>query len=118
MPNLFLSEVVVLERKYEILYIVRPDLEEGGHEGVTSEYQGFIEESLGSVIKVDDWGSKKFAHPVEKHENGNYILLTFNADSAKLDVLEGKLKLDDRVLRYQIVRLEEEKVAAPAPAAS
>lgn len=111
MPDLFLSEVVVLERKYEILYIVRPDLAEGGPEEVTNEYQGFINESVGTVINVDDWGSKRFAYPIEKHENGNYYLVTFNANTAKLDELEGKLKLDERVLRYQIVRLEEEATA-------
>lgn len=103
--------MVGLERKYEILYIVRPDLD-GGHEEVTNAYTSYIGELGGTIVQVDDWGSKKFAYEIQNFDSGNYVLVTFSIESEQLSELEGRLKLDDRVLRYQIVRLEEEKVGS------
>ena len=105
--------MVGLERKYEILYIVRPDLE-GGHEDVTNDYTSYLEELGGTIVSVDDWGTKKFTYVIDKFESGNYVLVTFSIESKQLIELEGRLKLDDRVMRYQVVRLEEEKVASKA----
>jgi len=108
--------VVGLERKYEVLYISRPNLAEGGHEEVTNEYKKLISGSLGSIVDVEDWGSRIFTFEIEKHEKGNYVLLTFMMDPKNLPELESRFKLDDRVLRYQIVGLEESKMPSAVAA--
>jgi small subunit ribosomal protein S6 len=102
--------VIGLVRKYEALYIVRPDVD-GGHEGVVSDYQKFIVELKGSLVDLQDGGSRNFAYPVEKFEKGNYVLFTFQLAPEMLPELESRFKLDDRVLRYQVVRLEEEALS-------
>jgi small subunit ribosomal protein S6 len=67
---------------------------------------------MGSVANIEDWGSRNFSYPVDKFEKGNYVLFTFMMTPENLPELESRFKLDDRVLRYQIIRLEEEAVAS------
>lgn len=67
---------------------------------------------MGSVTNVEDWGSRNFAYPVDKFEKGNYVMFLFMMSPENLPELESRFKLDDRVLRYQIIRLEEEAASS------
>lgn len=109
--------MVRLEHTYEVLYIVRPDVEEEEYAQVVSRYEQVIRDSGGSVIKVDEWGVRPFAYEIAHYKKGYYVLMTFSISPEALSALEEPFKLDDRVLRYQIVR-QHERVHVPSQTAA
>ncbi len=66
---------------------------------------------------VDEWDTRPFAYEIEHLDKGYYVLMTFRIDPTKLPELYGRFKLDENVLRYQVVRLEEESVPSQAAVA-
>lgn len=109
-------------RKYETIYIVQPDLTDDAIKALTEKVQEVISSQGGACLRLEDWGMRKLAYPIMKQARGRYFYLNFDGTPALIFELERRLRLDDRVLRYQSVKLDrEETVAAPvaeaAPAA-
>lgn len=101
-------------RKYETIYIVQPDLGEEDIKALSEKVQEVIASMKGNCRRLEDWGSRKLAYPVKKQTRGRYFYLNFEGNPALIAELERRLRLDDRVLRYQSVKLEKE-LQAPAP---
>lgn len=101
-------------RKYETIYIVQPDLGEEDIKALSEKVQEVITSMKGDCRRLEDWGSRKLAYPVKKQTRGRYFYLNFEGNPALIAELERRLRLDDRVLRYQSVKLEKE-LQAPAP---
>lgn len=99
------------------MYITRPDIDKAEYEQVTARYEQAIKENGGTVKEVDEWGSRSFAYEIDHHDKGYYVLMTFTLDTTKLPALEERFKLDERVLRHQVVRLEEQE-SVPSQAAA
>lgn len=113
-------------RKYETIFIAQPELGEEELKGLTEKVQEVISGMKGECKRLEDWGIRKLAYPVRKCFRGRYFYMTFSGDSALIAELERRLRLDDKVLRYQSVKLDkdtdiapvqEEKPAAPQAAA-
>jgi small subunit ribosomal protein S6 len=102
-------------RMYETIFIVQPDLGEEETKGLTAKVQEIIASMKGDFKRLEDWGSRKLAYPINKFTRGRYYFLRFDGDAPLIAELERRLRLDDKVLRYQSVKLEKE-VAAPAAA--
>jgi len=100
-------------RMYETIIIVQPDLGEEETKALTAKVQEVISAMKGDFKRLDDWGSRKLAYPINKLNRGRYYFLRFDGDAPLIAELERRLRLDDKVLRYQSVRLERE-VAPPA----
>lgn len=94
-------------RFYETLYIVNPDLEEEACRDVLGKFNNVIEKNGGLVIKVDEWGHKTLAYTVKKFDRGYYVLLQYCGETGVTAELERDLKLDDRVLKFQTVKLSD-----------
>jgi small subunit ribosomal protein S6 len=103
-------------RKYETIIIVQPDLGDEELKGLSAKIQEIIATMKGDLKRLEDWGVRKLAYPVKKSQRGRYYYLRFDGDAALIAELERRLRLDDKVLRYQSVQLEKE-AAAPAAAA-
>lgn len=99
-------------RMYETIFIVQPDLGEDETKGLTAKVQEVIASMKGDFKKLEDWGARKLAYPINKFTRGRYYFLRFDGDAPLIAELERRLRLDDKVLRYQSVKLEKE-VAAP-----
>jgi small subunit ribosomal protein S6 len=69
----------------------------------------------GDFRRLEDWGVRKLAYPINKVTRGRYFYLRFDGDAPLIAELERRLRLDDKVIRYQSVKLEKE-VEAPAAA--
>jgi small subunit ribosomal protein S6 len=102
-------------RMYETIFIVQPDLGEEDIKGITAKVQEIIASMNGDFKKLEDWGARKLAYPINKFTRGRYYFLRFDGDSPLIAELERRLRLDDKVLRYQSVKIEKE-AAVPAPA--
>ncbi len=102
-------------RKYETLFIIHPDRVDE-KDTVLERLTDLISQDEGQVLKVDEWGMRKFAYPIEKKKQGYYILMEFAAPAETPAKLEQNFRIDERVIRFIIVKLED-KFEAEAMAA-
>jgi small subunit ribosomal protein S6 len=109
-------------RDYEILYIVRPDLEDDKVQDVVTRVNTLIQRSGGSADQTSLWGKRKLAYEVKHQKEGSYVLQDFKVDPGRVPELEAALKITEEVLRHLIVRKPEKPTptttapAAPPPA--
>ncbi len=107
-----------MERHYETIWIVKTELGAPGIKEIQEKAAAAITGGKGNVNKVDEWGVRRFAYPIQKKNEGYYTLIDFNALPATVVEMEKIFKFNEDVVRYQTVRLDEEyvePVAAPAP---
>jgi small subunit ribosomal protein S6 len=102
-------------RMYETIYIVQPDLGDEEIKALSTKVQDIVANMNGDFKRLEDWGTRKLAYAINKAPRGRYFYLRFDGDSALIAELERRLRLDDKVIRYQSVKIEQE--AAPAAAA-
>ena len=100
-------------RKYETIFITQPELGEDDLKALTGKVKDIIAAQNGECVRLEDWGIRKLAYPIRKCMRGRYFYLNFAASSALIAELERRLRLDDKVLRYQSVKLEKEAEIAP-----
>ena len=104
-----------MNRMYETIYIVRPDLADEELKGLSAKVEEVIASMKGDFRRLEDWGIRKLAYPINKVTRGRYYYLRFDGDAPLIAELERRLRLDDKVIRYQSVKLEKE-VEAPVAA--
>ena len=104
-----------MNRMYETIYIVRPELADEELKGISAKVEEIITSMKGDLRRLEDLGVRKLAYPINKVTRGRYYYLRFDGDAPLIAELERRLRLDDKVIRYQSVKLEKE-VEAPAVA--
>ena len=103
-------------RDYEILYIVRPDLDEEQLDEAVKKVTGLIETLGGRHQRTNVWGRRRLAYEVDRHHEGYYVLTDFAIEPARVPEMEATLKISDNVFRHLVVR-KPEKAAAASPMA-
>jgi len=109
-----------MERHYETIWIVRSDLGAPGIKEILENATTALEGGKGHINKVDEWGMKRFAYPIQKKNEGYYTLIDFNAVPETVTKMENVFRYNEDVVRYQTVRLDEEYVepaVVPEPVA-
>jgi|YelNatPaOPRAMG01_1025707.scaffolds.fasta_scaffold107944_3 small subunit ribosomal protein S6 len=105
-------------RRYELIFIVHPDLGEEEVQTLTERYLQIITGQQGTIIKTENWGKRRLAYDIEKQSKGTYVLVDFYGPGTMIREIERNLKIDDKILRYLTVktgesfdpaRLEEER---------
>jgi small subunit ribosomal protein S6 len=94
-------------RYYETLYLINPNIADEDYREVVNKFNSFVEKNKGVVIKVDEWGKKTLAYNVKKFDKGYYVLLQYCGEPVLIEKLQRDLKLDDRVIKYQTVKLSD-----------
>jgi small subunit ribosomal protein S6 len=94
-------------RKYEVVFVLRPDLDEEKNTGVIEKFKTLIESHGGEVVKLDKWGKRRLAYEIKDFKEGFYVLIQMNADSKVATELSRVFKITDEVLRHMIVREDE-----------
>jgi len=105
-----------MNRMYETIFIVQPDLGDEELKGLSAKVQEIITSMKGDFKRLEDWGVRKLAYPINKFIRGRYYYLRFDGDAPLIAELERRLRLDDKVVRYQSVKIESETGAAAAAA--
>lgn len=90
-------------RNYELMYIIRPDVEQETVQAVVERFQGIIENG-GEIVKQDLMGKRRLAYEIDKHREGTYVLVNFKAEPAVVSELDRVLKIADEIIRHIIVR--------------
>jgi len=99
-----------MERHYETIWIVKSDLGAPGIKEILENATTALEGGNGHVNKVDEWGMKRLAYPIQKKNEGYYTLIDFNAVPETVTKMENVFRYNEDVVRYQTVRLDEEYV--------
>jgi small subunit ribosomal protein S6 len=108
-----------LLRDYEILYIVRPDLDDEQVHGAVGSVDKLIANLGGTTVKTDIWGRRRLAYEVRHLREGQYVLTDFRIDPGRVPEMEATLKISDTVFRHLIVRKPEPaRNGKPKPAAA
>ena len=102
-------------RDYEVLYIVRADLEDEKVQEVVKLVNTLIERAGGTLERTNLWGKRKLAYEVKHQTEGSYVLQDFQIAPERLPELEAALKISEEVLRHLIVRKPEKAPATPVP---
>ena len=94
-------------RDYEILYIVRPDLDDDHVHEAVGTVDKLIANLGGATVKTDIWGRRRLAYEVRHLREGQYVLTDFRIDPTRVPEMEATLKISDTVFRHLIVRKPE-----------
>ena len=89
-------------RKYELICIFQPELEEAAFKGALERVQSWITEAGGSVDKTEIWGRRKLAYPIHKQNEGQYVLLNITLDPKATSELERNIRFLEPVLRHML----------------
>ena len=87
-------------RKYELVCIIQPELDEVAFKGAVERVSGWITEAGGSVDKVDVWGRRKLAYIIHKKTEGQYVLMNVTLDPKSTGELERNIHYLETVLRH------------------
>ena len=95
-------------REYETIYILRSDVDTAGAEKVVGRVKDVIARLEGTLTKLDNWGKRKLAYPIQKSNRGIFVYLKYVGYGDLVAELERNLRLLDEVVRFQTVLLEED----------
>ncbi len=100
-------------RHYEIVFIVHPDQSEQVP-AMVDRYRQMVTGKGGKIHRLEDWGRRQLAYPIEKIHKAHYVLMNIECDNDTLGELEHAFKFNDAVLRHLTVAMRE-AVVAPSP---
>jgi len=100
-------------RHYEVVFIVHPDQSEQVP-AMVERYRTMVTGRAGRVHRIEDWGRRQMAYPIQKMHKAHYVLMNLECDGETLTELEHAFKFNDAVLRHLIVAMKD-AVVAPSP---
>ena len=95
-------------RKYEVIFIAHPDLDEENLNNIVEKVKGWITDDKGEVVSVDNWGKKKLAYRIRKQREGQYILITANMEPASVKNLSQNMLFVESIMRSMITVVDED----------
>jgi len=93
-------------RHYEIVFITHPDQSEQVP-AMVERYRANIEQHGGQIHRLEDWGRRQMAYPINKVHKAHYVLMNIECDQATLDELEHGFKFNDAILRHLTIKRDE-----------
>ena len=100
-------------RHYEIIFIVHPDQSEQVP-AMIERYKTLVTTRNGAIHRLEDWGRRQMAYPIQKVHKAHYVLMNIECDGETLDELEHAFKFNDAVLRHLTVKTRK-AVVTPSP---
>jgi small subunit ribosomal protein S6 len=100
-------------RHYEIVFIVHPDQSEQVP-GMVERYRAIVTAKNGVIHRLEDWGRRQLAYPIQKIHKAHYVLMNIECDGETLNELEHSFKFNDAVLRHLTVKMKA-AIVTPSP---
>jgi len=97
-------------RSYQSVLILKPDIDEARVAEALEKIGELIKSNGGACLKIENWGKKRLAYRVKKNRFGIYLNIYHTLESAKVTDLETKYKLYDLVIKYMVLRLEDDEL--------
>ena len=97
-------------RTYELMFVVDPRVSDEDVVTMTQDYKNMITTSGAQITSEENWGRRKLAYPIDKLNEGKYVLLYIGSESGKtaLPEVEHRMRQNDKILRYLTVRTDED----------
>ncbi|GAB0148399.1 30S ribosomal protein S6 [Marichromatium gracile] len=102
-------------RHYEVVFLVHPSQSEQVP-GMVERYKTNLEKRGGQIHRLEDWGRRPLAYPINKVHKAHYVLMNVECDQEAIDELESAFRFNDAVLRNMIIR-RDSAVTEPSPLA-
>ena len=99
-------------RTYEVMYIATPETADDAIVKLNEAITQLVEKEGGSVVKIDDWGRRRLAYPIKKKTDGYYVLFEIEGSGQEIAELERRMRVNDVIMRYITVRVDEDRKAA------
>lgn len=93
-------------RRYELMLVIRPDVADDRSQALVDRTTRQIVAAGGQIVKVAPWGRRRLAYPIERHREGSYQIILFEAPAAAIVELEHSLLITEEVLRHLVTRVE------------
>jgi small subunit ribosomal protein S6 len=103
------EEKQTMQRFYEVMFIVRPDVADEDLDKLIAALEQTVTGGGGAVRSTEKLGRRKLAYMVRKFNDGNYVLLTIDADGVLVAELERRLRVSEPVIKFITVRMDEEE---------
>jgi small subunit ribosomal protein S6 len=100
-------------RTYESIFIVHPDIVGDEQTAIIDKYTTILTNQGAEVLKLDNWGVRTLAYPVKKQTKGCYVLVIFEAGPKVIAEFERRMRIDEKVIKFQTVILEGGYEAPP-----
>jgi len=94
-------------RKYEIGFIINPEAGEEEVKKIIDSIVEIVQNQEGKIENIDEWGRRKLAFPIQRHNEGIYIFISAEAPGTVFTKVERRLKLNEKVMRFIMLRLDE-----------
>ncbi|HEX5827374.1 MAG TPA: 30S ribosomal protein S6 [Candidatus Limnocylindrales bacterium] len=91
-------------RRYELMLVLRPDVADDKAQAVIDRTTRGITTGGGQIVKVAPWGRRRLAYPIDRHREGSYHIVVFEAPAEAIAELERSLQITEEVLRYLVTR--------------
>jgi small subunit ribosomal protein S6 len=100
-------------RHYEVVFLVHPDQSEQVP-AMIERYKGLITAGEGIIHRLEDWGRRQLAYPINKIHKAHYVLMNIECDGKALSELTGAFRFSDAVLRHLVIKMDQ-AVTEPSP---
>lgn len=94
-------------KAYEILYIIRPDLEEEATTALVDRLGALVTSNGGENLTVEKWGKRRLAYEINDYKEGQYVLMNFDGEGRTSQEIERVMKISDDVIRFLTVRKDD-----------
>ena len=98
-------------RHYEVVFLVHPDQSEQVS-GMVERYSAIVKDSGGQIHRLEDWGRRQMAYPINKIHKAHYVLMNIECNQEALDELNYSFKFNDAVIRNLVITTKEAVTAA------
>ena len=93
-------------RRYELMLVLRPDIADDRSQAIIDRTTRQITASGGQIVKVAPWGRRRLAYPIDRHREGSYHIVIFEAPAESIAELERGLLITEELLRHLVTRVE------------
>ncbi|HFU6608762.1 30S ribosomal protein S6 [Bacillus cereus group sp. TH43LC] len=94
-------------RKYEIMYIIRPGVEEETQKALVERFAGVLTNNGAEIINTKEWGKRRLAYEINDLREGFYMILNVNANAEAINEFDRLAKINEDILRHIVVKEEE-----------
>ena len=95
-------------RKYEIMYIIRPDIEEEAQTSLIERFNKVLTDNGAEIEKVDEMGKRRFAYTIDDYRDGFYVVVNLSGDVETVNEFDRQAKFSDDIVRHIVVREDDQ----------
>src|SRR5699024_10937065 len=95
-------------RKYEIMYIIRPNMEEEAQNSLIERFSKVLTDNGAEIEKVDEMGKRRLAYEINDYRDGYYVVINFSGDENAINEFDRQAKFTDDIIRHMAIREDDQ----------